>query len=228
MFETETIGNATLYRADCFDVLPHLQGVDAVVTDPPYGMGYNTDSTRFSGGSIDRGKGRRDRKIPNDDKDFDPSPWLKFPEVVLWGANHFATRLPVGTSLVWLKREPKNRGTFLSDAEIGWQSGGHGVYVFNAPDSNARRRLEFTGSAFGKETAHPSQKPIALMSWCLQRVSGSSILDPFMGSGTTGVAAFKLNKKFIGIELDKKYFDIACERISRAQKNGDLLVASNC
>lgn len=221
----EVIGNATLYLGDCLDILPTLPKVDAVITDPPYGMDYDTDSRRFSGfkdeGLPPRGEGRGDRMIYGDNQPFDPAPWLDFPKGIMWGSNHYAQRLPVGTTLVWLKRSPQHYGTFLSDAEVAWQVGGHGVYVFYAEDSNARRRMEATGLAFGSTTAHPTQKPIALMEWCIDRlklVARSMVLDPYMGSGTTGVAAANRDMRFIGIEREPKYFDIACRRIEDAQR----------
>lgn len=216
----------TLYLGDCREILPTLGNIDAVVTDPPYGMDFDTDSTRFSGGKYGdarlRGQGRSDRVIQGDDEPFDPTPWIGFEDVILWGSNHFASRLPVGTTLVWLKRYPEHYGTFLSDAEVAWQRGGVGVYCLQAQDSIGRRRQEFTGSAFGDATAHPFQKPLALMRWCLERVQGQTILDPFMGSGTTGVAAVQLGRKFIGIEIEPKYFDIACKRIEKALAQGDM------
>lgn len=222
----------TLYFGDCEEIVPNLNldhGKVAVVTDPPYGMDFDTDSRRFSGGdspSLRRGKGRNDRTIKGDDREFDPAPWLAFDSVILWGANHYAQKLPVGSTLIWLKRYLEHYGSFLSDAEIGWQRGGVGVYALHAPDSIGRRRQEFTGSAFGSETAHPFQKPVALMDWCIKRMPppATLILDPFMGSGTTGVAAVKLGRKFIGIEIEEKYFDIACKRISEALKQPDMFI----
>ncbi len=221
------VGDCRLILADCLELLPSLaRGGMAVVSDPPYGMDYDTDSTRFSGRTTGspRGQGRSDRTIVGDDKQFDPRPWLTFPEVILWGANHYAAQLPVGSSLIWLKRYPEHYGSFLSDAEVAWQRGGVGVYVFNAPDSIGRRRQEFTGSAFGAETAHPFQKPVALMEWCIGRTSEPTILDPFMGSGTTGVACVKRGRKFIGIEIDEGYFDIACARIAKAYAQPDMFL----
>lgn len=217
MNRVETIGNATLYHGDCHEIAPMLGRNFGIVTDNPYGGSFDFDSTRFTGGT-DRplGPGRDDREVIGDNEPFDPSRWLDYPEVILWGANHFAGRLPVGTTLVWLKKYPRHYGTRLSDAEVGWQKGGYGVYCFHAPDSNGRRRLEATGSAFGVETAHPTQKPIALMEWCLQRVRAERIMDPYMGSGTTGVSAIKLGRAFVGIEKDEKYFEIACRRVAEA------------
>lgn len=226
MVRTETIGDATLYLGDCLSQVAALPKDAAVVSDPPYGMDYDTDSTRFSGGQAPnnraRGDGRSDRTIVGDDEEFNPAPWLDFAEVILWGANHYGRRLPMGSTLVWLKRYQEHYGSFLSDAEIGWQRGGVGVYAFHAPDSVGRRRLEYTGSAFGAETAHPFQKPVALMDWCIKRVKARLIVDPYMGSGTTGVAAIKLGRKFVGAEIDPGYFDIACRRIEEAVRTPDM------
>lgn len=218
----ETIGDATLYLGDCREC--EFPADAAIVSDPPYGMRFDTDSTRFSGGKRGRGEGRSDRLITGDDQDFDPMPWLRFRECILWGANHYAQRLPVGSTLVWLKRYCDAYGSFLSDAEIGWQKGGHGVYCLHAPDSAGRRQKEFTGSPFGGETAHPTQKPAALMEWCIDRVAAHTVVDPYMGSGTTGVACAKLGRRFIGCEIEPKYFDIACRRIADAMKQGDLFI----
>jgi site-specific DNA-methyltransferase (adenine-specific) len=217
----------TLYLGDCREVLPTLGKADAVVTDPPYGMGWNTDSTRFSGGDPTKNNRRRGDgtarwgDIKGDNVPFDPLPWLAFPETIMWGANHYADRLPRGTTLVWAKKGTAAWGTFLSDAEIGWQSGGYGVYC---------KHVEFQGGLQrkaendGLRAAHPTQKPIELMVWCIQRTRGATILDPYMGSGTTGVAAVKLGRKFIGIEIEPKYFDIACRRISEALKQPDMFI----
>ncbi len=223
----EHIGGQRLILGDCRDVLPMLGRFDAVVTDNPYGGRFNFDSTRFSGFSDNpelppRGAGRQDREVSGDGGDFDPTPWLQFPEVILWGANHFAQKLPVGSTLIWLKKFPEHYGSFLSDAEVGWQKGGYGVYAFHAPDSNARRRLEATGSAFGSATAHPTQKPLALMMWCLGRIKGRVVLDPFMGSGTTLCACQKIGIEGTGIEIDPTYFDIACRRVEESARQPDM------
>lgn len=100
---------------------------DAVISDPPYGMNLDTDNSRFSGGNAAsvcrRGNGvgtGNAAPIIGDAEPFDPSPWLDYERVVLFGSNHFASRLPVGTTLVWLKRNDAAFGSFLSDAEIAW------------------------------------------------------------------------------------------------------------
>ena len=217
----EQIGDATLYLGDCLEVLPTLGRVDACVCDPPYGMNLDTDNSRFSGGCVTsvtkrgKGKGTADgRPIINDDKPFDPAPFLSFEHVTLFGSNHFGARLPVGTTLVWLKRLDGGFGSFLSDAEVAWEKGGHGVYCFRDTSLTAETR----------HRAHPTQKPLPLMRWCIERHGPNAriILDPFMGSGTTGVAALQLGRKFIGIELDESYFSIACRRIEEAWKQPRL------
>ena len=213
------IGNAELWLGDCREIIATLGKVDAVIADPPYGMKWNTDSSRFSGGHLAsiarRGQGRTDwGDIKEDNQPFDPTPWIDFPKCVLWGSNHFGQRLPVGTTLVWLKRFDSAFGSFLSDGEIAWMKGGHGVYC--------RRDLTLTADA--KNRVHPSQKPLGIMSWCIQLTGGETVLDPFMGSGTTGVACMKLGRKFIGIEIEPKYFDIACKRIEDAQRQGDMFL----
>lgn len=218
----ETIGNATLYLGDCREILPTLPKVDAVITDPPYGMDWDTDSTRFTGGQHRRGDGREDwGAIRGDSEPFDPSLWLGFPRVVMFGSNHYAGKLPVGTSLIWIKKADHLFGTFLSDAEMAWMKGGHGVYCFRKQFPPPTRMAENGG----REVAHPTQKPIGLMAWCMDRAKVESshvVLDPFMGSGTTGVAAVTTQRQFIGIEREVKYFDIACRRIEDAQRQGSM------
>lgn len=203
----------TLYQGDCLDILPTLAGIDAVVTDPPYGMKWNTDSTRFRGG--DHGHRRNGQGQPSrglvvgDGKPFDPLPWLDFPRVVLWGFNHYAARLPVGTTLVWIKRNDAAFGSFLSDAELAWMKGGHGIYC----------RRDLSHNAESNSRVHPTQKPVSVMKWCLDMAKvpiGATVLDPFMGSGTTGVACMQTGRRFVGIEIEPKYFEIARARIEKA------------
>lgn len=220
MIGPAVIGNCTLYNADCRDVFHDLQA-DALISDPPYGMKWNTDSSRFSGGQL----GHRNRRdggrsdwgvVTNDDEPFDPEPWLKFKQVILWGANHFGARLPVGTTLVWIKRLDPAFGSFLSDAEIAWMKGGHGVYC--------RRDLSMNHAANANGRDHPTQKPVGIMHWCVEKTKGV-VLDPFMGSGTTGVACIKLGRPFIGIEIESRWFDAACRRIEETYRQPDFFVA---
>ena len=214
----ERIGHATLYLGDCYEIVASITGIRAVVTDPPYGMRWNVDCARFSGGTAANhrrnglGGKRHAKAVRGDDKPFDPSAWTAYPEVILWGLNHFPYGLPSGSALVWVKRNDSGFGSFLSDGEIAWKKGGRGVYCF--------RDMSLYGET--SRRLHPTQKPVSLMTWCLGFTSGA-VLDPFMGSGSTGVACALAGRQFVGIEAETDYFDIACRRIEEAQRQGDLL-----
>ena len=212
----EVIGDATLYLGDCLELGAVLPTNASIVCDPPYGMNWHASSARFSGGSESsrrkRGRPKTYQKIYGDDHPFDPSPWIGFPQVILFGCNFFSASLPTGTTLVWVKKNVHAFGSFLSDAELAWMKGGHGIYCFQY----------LLQASYGKgkvKRQHPAQKPIPLMEWCIEHTKGNGpIVDPYMGTGTTGVAALQLHRKFIGIEIDPKYFDIACERIEQAHR----------
>lgn len=207
-----------LYLADCREVLPSLSGVDAVVTDPPYGIGWDTNSSRFTAGKGCHHK--TSPRIHGDKEQFDPSSWLRWP-CTFWGANHFNQRIPAGTTLVWLKRSPDKFGVILSDAEIAWESGNHGVYCFRCVWDGCARESE------NQEHWHPTQKPVAVMQWCVnRRQAADTILDPFMGSGTTGVACVRTGRRFIGIEIDPTYFEIAKRRIKDEMDSQPLIKAA--
>ena len=203
-----------LICGDCREVLPTLGRFDAVVTDPPYGVGYV-----HGGGGNGKHSRRNVAPIIGDDSPFNPVAWLDFPEVVLWGANHYANRLPPGRWLIWNKLDGLASYDTFSDVEIAW---------CKRPGADRIYSLLWKGICQAKENDpnryHPSQKPIDLMHWCMEFVDGESILDPFMGSGTTGVAAVRLGRKFTGIEIEPKYFDIACRRISDALKQPDFFI----
>lgn len=207
----ERIGECELWLGDCRELMGEIPEGAAIVSDVPYGMNWDTDSSRFSGGSLKsvqrRGQGRTDwGAIAGDAEPFDPVPWLAFRECILWGANHFAAQLPVGTTLVWIKRLDPAFGSFLSDAELAWMKGGHGVYC--------RRDLSMMAEA--KDRVHPSQKPVGLMRWCIQKTKADTIVDPYMGSASTALAAIDEGRRFVGIELDPKHFETACRRIEAA------------
>ncbi len=200
-----------LYHGDCIALNPSPNDFAAVVTDPPYGMDWDTDSKRFSGGNRGHrrpGEGRDDwGAIHGDSEPFDPSPWLSFSKVVLFGANHFWDRLPSGSAFVWIKRNDQAFGSFLSDAEIAWVKGGQGVYC--------HRDLSMNAEAMSR--AHPTQKPVGLMRWCIRRLKlppGSRILDPYAGSGTTAIAAMLEGHHCTLIEKDAAH----CETIRRRVK----------
>jgi site-specific DNA-methyltransferase (adenine-specific) len=213
-------GSVRLWCADCLDLLPHLSGIDSVVTDPPYGMNWNPDSTRFSRDTTYTAGNSEWERVAGDDVAFDPTPWLGFKQVVLWGANHYANKLPIGTTLVWIKKPKEVFGTMLSDADIGWRKGNRGVYCFEHFFHPLQRGRD--AGKPGQRAVHPTQKPLALMTWCVRMVEGT-VLDPFMGSGTTGVACVRTGRRFIGIEKEPKYFDIACRRIEAELRKTALL-----
>lgn len=218
----------TLYGTNCIHVLnSDLIPADAsVIGDPPYGMDNETDSTRFSGGQSKNnrheGQGRDDYAIVHGDREpFDPSPWLNFPRVVLWGSNHFAARLPVGTTLIWIKKGAHLFGTFLSDAEVAWMKGGHGVYCHEVWFPPPTRAVE-AGDP-GGSPAHPNQKPIGLLEWCMTRSRvppDGVVFDGWAGSGSCGVAALRTGRSYIGCEIEPTYLPIIARRLAQAEADG--------
>jgi len=203
----------TIYHGDCREILPQLPSVDLVLTDPPYGINLDTDNGRFSGGTAasvarrGKGAGTGSGPIIGDEKPFDPGFLLRSGKHhIIWGWNHFADRLGAGTCLVWLKRYDQAFGSFLSDAEIAWMSTGHGVYC----------RRDLSNNAITNIRSHPTQKPVSLMAWCLGFFPAARVvLDPFMGSGTTLIAAKQAGRKAIGIEIEERYCEIAAERLAQ-------------
>lgn len=200
-------------NADCLDVLRQLPDgcVDAVVTDPPYGIGFVADRQRANrpNGGGHKWKGV---KVHGDDKPFDPAPLLALGvPMVLWGGNAYADKLPPSYGwLVWDKSPNGVREGFVySHAEMAWTNVIGRVQKFS---------LEWNaGARDGEPFLHPTQKSTALMRWCLSFMpAGCTVLDPFCGSGTTGVACMQTGRRFIGIEIDAGYCDIARRRIAEA------------
>jgi site-specific DNA-methyltransferase (adenine-specific) len=202
-----------LWLGDCLEVLPTLGRFDAVVTDPPYGIGRDGQK-KTTGGNGGRkaydfkgwDKERPERQI------FDLMLSMSDRQVI-WGGNYFADILPAtGKWLVWDKGQRINQ----SDGELAYTSESGALRIF----TQNRVALLVEGAE------HPTQKPIEIMQWSiLQLPKPTTILDPFMGSGTTGVAAARLGRKFTGIEIDAGYFDIAVRRIEAALKQPDLFIA---
>jgi site-specific DNA-methyltransferase (adenine-specific) len=197
----ETVGNSTLYLADCAEVIQRLPSSGAaVISDPPYGMDLNTDFSGFKGW---RGGGHAYQKIVGDDVPFDPSPWIAVaPVCLLWGANHFASRLPdSGGWLVFNKRgDGMPSAICFGDCELAWCNRLKSVRMYS--------QMWHGVSRWSKEgRLHPSQKPIGLMEWCIRQAGDPDIvIDPYMGSGTTGVAAMNLGRNFIGVESRASVF----------------------
>jgi site-specific DNA-methyltransferase (adenine-specific) len=229
----ETIGDATLYCMDSHELFGppgNREAADAagyvVVTDPPYGIAHKGDSSRFSGGNTRRGRGSTHGQIIGDDRPFDPTPFLFGRHQILFGANNFLQHLTPGSLLIWAKRRPAAYGTFLSDGEVAWFSKGRGIYMFEHTFAGSSAAVEYSGDAYAP-SAHPFQKPVAVMEWCLSFVpDAETICDPFMGSGTTGVAAVRAGKKFVGVEIDERYFKVACKRIEAAHREPSMFVQS--
>ena len=205
-FEKVIIGNAELYCGDCMEVLPTLPKVDAVITDPPYGILADKAKAHSSiRDNEDWPRSEWDKQRPG------PEVLRKLPtlaaKVAIWGGNYFADCLPPSSGwLVWRKPEAET-GFSLADAELCWTSEGFATRMKTFPRRDGND--------------HPTQKPVVVMAWPLNHLKipkGAIVLDPFMGSGTTGVACMNLGLKFIGIELEPKYFDIACRRIEQAQQ----------
>jgi DNA modification methylase len=202
----EVIGDCTLYLGDCMDIMPTLGKVDAVVTDPPYGIGI-TKSQRLA---VSRGMGGKSW----DNQPADVSNILKLNvPTIIWGGNYFDLP-PHRSPLVWDKN---NAGRDFADFELAWSN-----------LDMAARRIIFRPMNMDGGKQHPTQKPIAVMEWCINFIPEDSqiILDPFMGSGSTIVACARLGRRGIGIELDKEYFEIACKRVEEAYRQPDLFVAA--
>lgn len=213
----ERIGGAVLYLADCRDILPTLGRVDAVLTDPPYGIDY--DPAKYSG--------RFTQKITGDGAAFDPTPMLAIKgRKVLWGANNYAERLPRGGWFVWDKRCSEAADRILgSPFELAWTDDPKAYRMARILHAG---KLNADGQWDQLARVHPTQKPIRLMRWCIEQlpVQTQVILDPYMGSGTTGVAAIGMGRRFIGVEVDPDHFETACRRIEEAYRQPDLFVKS--
>jgi DNA modification methylase len=217
MIRKETIGKAELYLGDCRDILPTLPKVDAVVTDPPYGIGEAAGKNASRGNlavAKDYGDDRWDDQPIADDLMRAVRAAGKW--VVIFGGNYYDCP-PASCWLVWDKENGEND---FADCELAWT---------NLPKAVRRIRYMWNGMLRANKEPrgdHPTQKPVGVMRWCLGQLPepNNTILDPFMGSGTTGVACHQLGKQFVGIEHHQKYFDIACKRIEEAQRQGDLFI----
>ena len=209
----ERIGNQRLILGDCLEIMPTLGKVDAVVTDPPYGI---ADKWQGGFGSKHGWSNAHAQKEKRNSWDVAPPPaaliWAWRREgipVVVWGGNYF----DLGPSRGWLVWNKPERNFTLAEAELAWTNIDMRVRVLDWPRSEPGRE-------------HPTQKPIEVMRWSIEKIPGApeTILDPFMGSGTTLVACQKLGRHGIGIEIDPDYFDIACRRVEDAARQPDLFI----
>jgi len=191
----------------------------AIVSDPPYGVKERT--ARKTNGRSNACSSIDFEPVHGDDRPFDPTPLMAFDECVLFGANHYADRLtPSARWLIWDKREGGTSDD-NADCEIAWTNLRGPARLFHH-----KWRGMIKASERSERRVHPTQKPIALMEWCLGFIKSDTIIDPYMGSGTTGVACVNLGRKFIGIEISPEYFAIAKDRIAQAQAaKAGLLIA---
>ncbi len=210
MVEKVVIGNAELWHGDCLDVLPLLPRFAAVVTDPPYGL---ADLLHRPGA----GKWEKHYKqgAPTWDRvtaaDGLTAALAKADKAVVWGGQFYL----LTPSRCWLTWNKIVRKWSSGEAEHAWTNLDKPNRVFDY----SHGQLATEGKHY-----HPTQKPVPLMAWCLDQAGRPEmVLDPFMGSGSTGVACAQLELAFTGIERERRYFDAACERIRLAQAQGSLL-----
>ena len=217
MIREERIGDCRLILGDCLEVMQTLGPVDAVVTDPPYGIAHSSNyGASWSGRQIanDHDTSARDAAL----MEARTSSFLVFGS---WKRQH-----PAGTHtvLIWDKGDAAGMG----DLSVPWKPNHEEIYVIGKGFSGERgpgilRHNNVTWESKGR--AHPNAKPVSLMMDLIGKVAGETILDPFMGSGTTLVACAKLGRKGIGIEIDPDYFEIACKRVEDAYRQPDLFIA---
>lgn len=237
----EVIGNCTLYLGDCLEVMSELQSVDHVISDPPYEARMQMLHAKFKLRRTDGGAQRQELNFQSIQDIRQPlidaikplnNGWLlafcNVEGVGAWQDALIASGLKFKTTCIWVKPDatPKLNGqgpalayecmttTWCGKGHARWNAGGkRGVYTHltNQRDRDGR---------------HPTEKPLPLMKELIADFTevGQTILDPFMGSGTTGVACSVMARSFIGIELDEKYFDIACERVTKAQRQADMFI----
>lgn len=200
----EVIGKATLYLGDCKDVIPLVGRVNAVITDPPYEIGRDGKPPSSSSHGGHKGYEAKGWDKARPSAEVFAAILRISPTVVIWGGNYFADLLPPkGKWLAW----DKGQRISQADAELAWTSLDGAMRVFTL------NRAEIANDG----AVHPTQKPVRLMEWTLAQVDAKGvILDPFMGSGSTGVACIRRGCDFVGVERDPDYFEIACRRIDEA------------
>jgi len=239
----EIIGDCTLYQADCLEVMEILDIVDHVICDPPYESALHDMNKKLA-----TGRQLRNKRNPFNEFDFQSIDEIRDPFVRSIKANGWLIAFCIAEGIkpwevainaagfkykrpcLWIKPDgmPQFNGqcpglgyecfitAWCGQGHSKWNGGGkHGIYTYPKDSTN-------------KSSKHPTEKPIKLMEALVRDFTshGQTILDPFMGSGTTGVACVKLGRKFIGVEIEQKYFDIACKRIEQAYKQPDLFIST--
>jgi site-specific DNA-methyltransferase (adenine-specific) len=206
-------GVATLYNADCREMLSEIEA-DFIVTDPPYGIKYDASGKKYL-------RGIEHKEADWDKEPYDPTPIIALKKpTIMWGGNCFASRLPDNAGwLCWLKTGMSVR-LRQAEMELAWtncvrrpQTLQH-IWIGNLKDSE-----------WGERNVHPTQKPVRVMAWCLEVAKvpiGATVLDPYMGSGTTGIACLRTGRNFIGVERDAAHYKTACDRIAH-ELDGALL-----
>ena len=220
MAEKVVIGDCELWHGDAREVLPTLAPCDLILTDPPYGIGC--DATIHATKPDRPSTWAKNKKYENLGWDTErPEQWVllmmlaKGKDCIFWGGNYFADALPPARAWLFWDKMFENTTNF-SHGELAWTSLPGQLRKFTISS-----KAETRG---GQDREHPTQKPVRLMAWCLDmHPKAKTVCDPFMGTGTTGVACVQSGRRFIGIERERHYFDIACERIARAQAQGQLL-----
>jgi hypothetical protein len=223
-----------LYLGDCLALLDAgmIQPDASIIADPPYGIGF-----RNAVGGLDREvlKGARlNEPIYGDREEFNPEIWVNFasagakvrgsPEcpgalrLALFGADNYARRLPMakGAWYVWDKSVGGGPNDSFIDAEFIWMGTRSARRIFRHKWKGRTRDREGQDANL---RFHVAEKPVSLMAWVIETVRtpvGSLVCDPYMGSGTTGVACIRTGRRFLGIEIDPAHYAIACARIEKA------------
>ncbi len=198
-----------IYHGDCREILPTLAKVDLVLTDPPYGIGADNRKRILSRGKLanptDYGDSHWDGEAPEVIVSSLPD---RAKECIIWGGNYFNVK----ASKAWLVWDKQNGSNDFADCELAWTNLSQAVRIFRFLWNGMLR----AGESRGVPRVHPTQKPVELMTWCLSFApNAQTILDPFMGSGTTLRAAKDLGRKCIGIEISEKYCEIAAKRLQQ-------------
>ena len=229
MSSMEVIGDCTLYQGDCLEILPTLGKFDAVVTDPPYGVNLGNHrgaNEHRAGFLVKRGYESYDDTPENFDGVVVPACVAALAVAdrgLIFMAAHTAWKLPTPSALggVYI---PSGMGR----NPWGFATLQHCLLYGSAPDLHlGAKATSLFSTEVSEKSDHPCPKPLGWMKWAvsLASKSGQSVIDPFMGSGTTVVACVKLGRKFTGIEIEEKYFSIACKRIEAATREPRLPLA---